>query len=69
MGDAHMSETIDVSRPAGSELTVTRMIVDWINAAGLALLFPLLILAVGLPLVLAVRGLLAIVQALFASLP
>ena len=69
MGDAHMSETIDVSRPAGSERTMVRMIVGWINAAGLTLLFPLLILAVGVPLVLAVRGLLAIVQALFASLP
>ena len=45
-----------------------RMIVDWI-IAGPALLFPLLILAVGLPLVLAVRGRVAIVQALFASLP
>jgi len=45
------------------------MIVAWINAAGLALLFPLLILAVGVPLVLAVRGLLAIVQSLFASPP
>ena len=48
---------------------MVRMIVGWINAAGLTLLFPLLILAVGLPLVLAVRGRVAIVQALFASLP
>jgi hypothetical protein len=45
------------------------MIVAWIDAARLALLFPLLILAVGVPLVLGVRGLLAIVQSLFASLP
>jgi len=48
---------------------MVRMIVGWINAAGLTLLFPLLILAVGLPLVLAVRGRVAIVQELFASLP
>jgi hypothetical protein len=64
-----LSDTIDVSRPAGSERTIVRMIVAWIHAAGLALLFPVLILAVGVPLVLAVRGLLAIVQSLFASLP
>ena len=69
MGDGHVSETIDVSRPAGSELTVARMIVTWIGAAGLALLFPLLLLAVGMPLVLAVRGLLAIAQSLLANVP
>ncbi len=39
------------------------------GAAGLALLFPLLLLAVGTPLVLAVRGLVAVAQSLLANLP
>ena len=39
MRDAHVSETIDVSRPAGSELTVARMIVAWMGLPALRCCF------------------------------
>jgi hypothetical protein len=64
-----VADVIDVSRPAGSERTVVRMLVAWIGAVGLALLFPLVILAMGVPLVFAVRGLLAVLQSLLANVP
>lgn len=66
---AGASDVIDVSRPAGSERTFVRMIGAWVGAAGLALLFPLVILAIGAPVVFAARGLLAVVQSLLANVP
>ena len=49
---------IDVSRPANSERTFARALMSLIGALGVALLFPLAIIAVGAPVALVVRGLL-----------
>ena len=47
---------IDVSRPYGAERTLLQALTSLVGAAGIALLVPLAILLVGLPIVLAGRG-------------
>jgi hypothetical protein len=59
---------IDVSRPNGSERTLVQALVSLAGAAGIALLVPFAILAVGLPIALSVRGLLAVVVWLFPAI-
>ena len=49
---------IDVSRPTLRERTVVHALVSLAGAAGIALLVPFVILLIGIPVVLAVRGLL-----------
>jgi hypothetical protein len=61
----HMAGVIDVSRPTDGERTLLQAIVSLFGAAGVALLFGLGILLVGLPIALAVRGLLEAVGWLF----
>jgi hypothetical protein len=55
---------IDVSRPS-AERTFFQGLVSLAGAAGIALLAPFAILLVGLPVALAVRGLLAVIGWLF----
>ena len=58
--DASATRTgvIDVSRPTLGERTVVDALVSLAAAAGIALLVPLVILLIGIPVALAVRGLL-----------
>jgi len=51
------SDVLDVSRPPESKRPLVRMLTTLLGGAGLALLFPLAILAFGFPVVLAVRAL------------
>ena len=60
-----MAEVIDVSRPAHGERTFLQALVSLFGAAGLALLFGVAILLVGLPIALVVRGVLEAVGWLF----
>jgi len=62
------ADRIDVSRAAESERTFAESVVSLIGAAGLVLLLPLAILAVGTPVALAVRGLLEVAQRLLAAI-
>lgn len=50
------SDVLDVSRPSGGDRTFLQGLVSLAAAAGIALLVPFVILIVGLPVVLAVRG-------------
>ena len=59
---------IDVSRRHGSEWTLLRALVSLAGAAGIALLVPFAILVVGLPIALAVRGLLEVFVRLFPAI-
>jgi hypothetical protein len=59
---------IDVSRPLHSERTVLQALISLAGAAGIALLVPFAILLVGLPVALAVRGLLEALAWLFPVL-
>src|ERR671913_1223268 len=59
---------IDVSRPYGAERTLLQALTSLAGAAGIALLVPLAILLVGLPIVLAVRGLAEAVAWLFHAI-
>ena len=56
--DARATGVIDVSPPTHSERTFARALVSLVGAFGIALLFPLAILAVGTPVALGVGGLL-----------
>lgn len=47
---------IDLSRPNGAARTPVQTLVSLVGAAGLMLLVPFVILLVGMPIVLAVRG-------------
>lgn len=51
---------IDVSRPYGSGRTMRGALISLAGAAGIALLFPFAILLLGLPIAVAVRGLLEV---------
>ena len=62
------SGVIDVSRPSGSERTLLQALISLAGAAGIALLVPFVILLMGLPIALAVRGLLEVVAWLFPAL-
>jgi hypothetical protein len=59
---------IDLSRPYGAERTLLQALTSVLGAVGLALLVPLAILLVGLPIVLAVRGLVELVAWLFRAI-
>jgi hypothetical protein len=56
-----LSDVIDVSRPTRGGRTFLQGLVSLVGAAGIALAFPFVILLVGLPIALAVRGLLEVV--------
>lgn len=55
--EARASGVIDVSRSTDSDRTFGQALMSSVGAAGLALLVPLAILAVGTPVALGVRGL------------
>jgi hypothetical protein len=59
---------IDVPRPHGSERTLLQALVSLAGAAGIALLVPFAIVVVGLPIALAVRGLLELFLWLFPAI-
>lgn len=59
---------IDPSRPYRSERTVLQVLISLVGAVGIALLVPFAILLVGLPIALAVRGLLEALALLFAAI-
>ena len=59
---------IDVSRPYGSGRTLLQALISLAGAAGIALLVPFAILLVGLPIALAVRGLLEVFAWLFPTI-
>jgi hypothetical protein len=56
---------VDVSRPMSAERTILQGLVSFAGAAGMLLLVPFAILLVGLPVVLVVRGVLAVIGWLF----
>jgi len=60
-------EVIDVSRTDEVTLTWVQLILSWVGAAGLVMLIPLALLAIGLPVVFAVRALFTIVARLLAQ--
>jgi len=59
-------DVIDVSRPSTDGWTFHRSLMSWVGGAGIALLVPFIILLIGLPIVLAVRGVVAAVSWLLA---
>ena len=59
---------IDVSRPRRSERTLLQALVSLAGAGSIALLVPFAILVVGLPIALAVRGLLEVFAWLFPAI-
>lgn len=56
--DVHGPEVIDVSRPTHSKRTFAQGLVSLIGVAGVALVVPFAMLAVGIPVALGIRGLL-----------
>jgi hypothetical protein len=50
-------DSVDLSPPHGSERTLLQALVSIAGAAGIALLVPFAILLIGMPIALAVRGL------------
>jgi hypothetical protein len=56
-----LSDVVDVSRPTNEGRTFLQGLVSLTGAAGIALLVPFVILLIGLPIALAVRGLLEVV--------
>jgi hypothetical protein len=59
-------DVIDVSRSDDVGQTWWQMVLNWILAAGLVLLIPLVFLAIGVPLVLGVRALFEMAARLLA---
>jgi hypothetical protein len=59
---------VDVSRPHNSDRTLFQLSVSLAGAIGLALLFPFVLLLVGLPVALAVRGLAEAISWLLARI-
>jgi hypothetical protein len=57
-----MAGVIDLSRPAGSEATFVQRLGSIAGAAGVALLLPVAILLIGLPLALAARGIAGVAE-------
>ena len=55
------SDVLDVSRPRSGDRTFLQALTSLAGAAGIALLVPFAILLVGLPVVLAVRGVLEVI--------
>lgn len=62
---AGASDVMDVSRPSSGDRTLLQSLVSLAGAAGIALLVPFVILLVGLPVALTVRGLLEAIGWLF----
>ena len=62
---AGASAILDVSRPRSGDRTFLQGLVSLAGAAGIALLVPFVILLVGLPVVLTVRGLIEAISWLF----
>jgi hypothetical protein len=60
-----MADGVDVSRPGSGERTLLQALVSLFGAVGIALLFGVAILLVGLPVVLVVRGVLEAIGWLF----
>jgi len=58
---AGLSDVVDVSRPTSEGRTFLQGLVSLTGAAGIALMVPLVILLIGLPIALPVRGLLQVV--------
>lgn len=58
---AGLSDVVDVSRPTSEGRTFFQGLASLTGAAGIALAVPFVILAIGLPIALAVRGLLELV--------
>ena len=58
---AGLSDVVDVSRPIREGRTFLQGLVSLTGAAGIALALPIVILLIGLPIALAVRGLLEVV--------
>ena len=56
-----LSDVVDVSRPTSQGRTFLQGLVSLTGAAGIALAVPFMILLIGLPIALAVRGLLEVV--------
>ena len=61
-------DAIEVSHRYDSERTLRQALTSLTGAVGIALLLPFAILLVGLPIVLAVRGLLELLAWLFATI-
>jgi hypothetical protein len=59
---------VDVSRPERSERTALQIVTSIAAATGIALLVPVVILLVGLPIVLAIRGMAEVVLWLVSGL-
>jgi hypothetical protein len=59
---ANRPDGLDVSRPQRSLPPFAQALVSLLGAMGIALAFPVVILAVGIPVALAVRGLVSAVQ-------
>lgn len=55
------SDVLDVSRPSSRDRTFLQVLVSLAGAVGIALLVPVAILLVGLPVVFAVRGVLEVI--------
>jgi hypothetical protein len=56
------SDVLDVSRPSSGDPTFLQALMSLAGAAGIALLVPFAMLLVGLPVVLAVRGVLEVID-------
>jgi len=62
------ASVVDVSRPAGDGRTVLQIVGSWGAGAGIALLVPFIMMLIGIPIVLAVFGVVAAVSWLIALL-
>jgi hypothetical protein len=62
-------DVLDVSRPSNGDRTFLQAVMSLAAAAGIALLFPLVMLVVGLPVVLAVRGVLNVIGWIVGAAP
>jgi hypothetical protein len=60
-------DVIDVSRSDDVTLTWVQVILNWLGAAGLVLLIPLVLLAICVPLVFGARALFGMVARLLAQ--
>lgn len=60
-------DVIDVSRSDDVRLTWVQFILSWVGAAGLVLLIPLVMLAIGVPLVFGIRSIFDVVARLLAQ--
>jgi hypothetical protein len=61
------ADVIDVSRSDDVGLTFVQLILNWVWAAAIVLVIPLVFLAIGVPLVFGVRALFDIVARLLAQ--